>query len=313
MNWTTVRGESPYHGRVTRALLAAALCLAALTAALLAPGAVARPRADQLPRVTLIGDSVADALEYSPDARRLLGVGVDLKLQIAPCRRVDQLSCPYQGVRPPNVIELVSTIGTDLGQTVIVAVGYNDYDTQYAGNIESALLQLRAAGVTRVIWPTLRAAYHSYLTMNDDIRAAAARHPEMTVVDWNVYSRSHPDWFQKDGLHLTDTGAIALSTLLHRALVNLGVAPLPVTIATSVLGELRRGRPYTGRLAVRGGRPPYRWTAPVAFPRGLHLLADGRVVATPLVRTGTYALQVKVADAVGQTASRRVTLRVRSY
>ena len=35
--------------------------------------------------------------------------------------------------------------------------------------------------------------------MNADIVAAAQKHPELEVIDWNVYSRSHPEWFQNDG------------------------------------------------------------------------------------------------------------------
>ena len=59
--------------------------------------------------------------------------------------------------------------------------------------------------------------------MNDAIRAAATRHPEMTIVDWNLYSRSHPEWFQTDGLHLNGAGATAMATLLHQALSDLGI------------------------------------------------------------------------------------------
>ena len=139
-----------------------------------------------VPRVSLIGDSIADAFAHNTDATRLLGRGIDLRLEVAPCRRIAPQSCPADnGIRPPNVIELVQDRGDALGPTVIVAVGYNDFEDEYAGNIEDALAALNKAGVKRVLWLTLRAARHPYLTMNDAIRAAAARHPEMTVVDWN--------------------------------------------------------------------------------------------------------------------------------
>ena len=52
--------------------------------------------------------------------------------------------------------------------------------------------------------------------MNDEIVAAAAQHPEVTVVDWNVYSRSHPEWFQADGLHMLAGGAAAMAGLIHQ-------------------------------------------------------------------------------------------------
>jgi len=61
------------------------------------------------------------------------------------------------------------------------------------------LAALAAASVKRIFWLTLRAARHPYLTMNAAIAEAAARHPQVTVIDWNVYSRSHPSWFQSAG------------------------------------------------------------------------------------------------------------------
>ena len=118
--------------------------------------------------------------------------------------------CPYQDTTAPTVLDLLGTLGPKLaGGTVIVAVGYNDFEQAYAGNIEEALTAMRNLGVKRVVWVTLRAERQSYLAMNDMIRAAAARHPEVTVADWNLYPRSHPDWFQPDGLHLGWQGARA--------------------------------------------------------------------------------------------------------
>jgi hypothetical protein len=296
----------------------AALALALAAVAVLATGAHARPTDGTPPRVTLIGDSIAASIAYVQDARTVLGQGVDLQLQVTPCRRLAQESCPYNGVRPPTVIDLVHSLGDALGSTVIVAVGYNDFEDAYAGNIEDTLDALRAAHVTRVIWPTLRAERHSYLNMNDDIRAAAAMHPEVTVADWNMYSRSHPDWFQPDGLHLTSDGSVALSTLLHDALVDLGI-PLPpsaspparITIVSSALRAGRVGRTYTATLVAQGGTPPYRWRWTLGrLPTGMRLLANGRLAGTPRT-AGSFAPVVRVTDARGISASRRLTLRIR--
>jgi hypothetical protein len=272
--------------------------------------APARPSAAQQPRVTVIGDSVASALQYDSGAVAVLSEGVDLNLQLAPCRRLGGESCPVNGVRPPNAIDLIHSLGSSLGQTVIMAVGYNDYEDEYAGEIEDALAALKAAGVQRVLWATLRATDHSYLTMNDDIRAAAARHPEMTVVDWNLYSRSHPDWFVGDGPHLYGYGAHAMATLFHKALVQVGVAPPPVLIATAKLPDASRGKPYAIRLLARGGEPPYRWAGTAPLPDGL-ILTSGRLVGVVSAAPGLYRLHLRVADAVGQTASRVIPLHVR--
>ena len=291
--------------RVAGAVLAVVAAVSALGAD------AARPSAAQAPRVTVIGDSVASALPYDSGAVAILSQGVDLNLQLAPCRRLGGESCPYQGARPPNAIDLIKSLGASLGQTVIVAVGYNDYEDENAGEIEDALAALEAAGVHHVLWPTLRATDHSYLTMNDDIQAAATRHPEMTVVDWNVYSRSHPDWFVGDTPHLYGYGARAMATLFHKALVDVGVAPPtpPVRIVTAKLPDARRGKPYTVRLLARGGQPPYRWKQTAPLPRGL-ILTSGRLVGVPGAAPGPYKVKLRVSDSVGQTANRLIPLRV---
>src|SRR6185437_10511774 len=131
------------------------------------------------------------AISGDQSAVAILRQGIALDLEVAPCRRVEGIGCPVDGVRPPSVVELVQSMGSTIGPNVVVAVGYNDFEDQYAGNVEDAINALTAAGVKRIFWLTLRAARHPYLSMNDDIAQAAAKHPQVTVVDWNVYSRSH--------------------------------------------------------------------------------------------------------------------------
>ena len=269
------------------------------------------------PRVTIVGDSVAASLDYTDTARAILANGVDLRLEMAPCRRVGQASCSYQGARPLTVIDLVPTLGDALGQTVVVAVGYNDFEAAYPGDIEDALAVLRKAGVTRVLWLTLHEARAAYAAMNDAIHAAAARHPELTVVEWQVYSRSHPDWFQDDGIHLKKDGAEAMATLVHNTLVDLGIAPAAtpagkLSIVASPLPVGVVGRRYSVRLATQGGAPPIRWTrVRGALPRGLLLRADGRIAGVPR-RRGTFSMGVRATDSRQTAATRTIRLRIRN-
>jgi hypothetical protein len=298
-------------------VLAALAVLAASPAASSSPAAGGRQAA--LPHVTLFGDSVAESLaDYDP-ARAILRDGVDLEFEVEPCRRVGQLSCPFNGVRPPNVIDVVNKQGAKLGPTVIVAVGYNDFEDEYAHNIADALEAMKKAGIKRVLWVTLRAARHSYLTMNDAIVAAAATHPSMLVVDWNLYSRSHPEWFQEDGIHLGADGAVAMATLLHATLLDLGIvgAPRggttskPVRVTTARLPAATKGKSYAAKLAAGGGRAPYFWSLPHKLPKALRLRSTGWLSGIPR-RAGTFHIEVRVRDAAGAAASRQLSLRVRS-
>jgi hypothetical protein len=288
-----------------RGAIAAFVVLAALIAAGTSPA-----RSTGAQHVTLIGDSVADAIPGDYSASLIVKQGIDLDLEVAPCRRVNGEGCPIGGVRPPSAVQLIQSLGPKIGPTVVVAVGYNDPEDQYAGNIEAAIDAMTTAGVKRIFWLTLRAARHPYLSMNDDIAQAAAKHPQMTVIDWNVYSRSHPDWFQTDGLHLLGPGAEAMATLIHKSLLTAGVAAKPARITTTALPAAHRGKAYQAKLAAAAGVAPYRWSLLERAPPGIHLEANGAVIGTPRAKPGRYTFNVRVRDAIGSLATRHLTLRI---
>jgi hypothetical protein len=280
-------------------------------AALALSAATAHAGSRDLQHVTLIGDSVADAIGNTNSAIGIVKQGVNIDFEVAPCRRVEGEGCPVNGVRPPSVVQLANSMGSKLGPNVVVSVGYNDFEDQYAQNVEDALAAFKAAGVQHVWWLTLRAAHHGYLSMNDDIEAAAKQHPELTVVDWNVYSRSHPDWFQDDGLHLLQPGADAMATLIHQTLLDDQVALKPSQITTSALPAARRGKPYAATLRATFGLAPYRWSLLERAPQGLHLEADGRIIGKPLAKPGVYVLNVRMRDSADSFDVRRLSLRIK--
>lgn len=276
-----------------------------LSGALAAASLAADPSRSDAPRVTVFGDSAATAMAYDPKARAILGTGIDLRLEVAACRRLGNLSCPYDGVRPPNVIERASALGRDLGRVVVVAVGYNDYENTYEENIEEALRVLSKAGVEHVLWTTLLEERQSWARMNEMITTAAKKHPEVIVLDWNARARGKSDWFQPDGIHLTPVGAQSMATMINEALVTLGVGSRPqasarqLSIAAKVLPNGRVGRSYATRLQARGGSLPYRWTrVNGALAPGLRLTSTGVVTGKPS-RAGRYRFVARVVDRAG--------------
>ena len=46
-----------------------------------------------------------------------------------------------------NVIDRAKALGTELGPVVVVVVGYNDYEANFAENIDDAMAVFRNAGV----------------------------------------------------------------------------------------------------------------------------------------------------------------------
>jgi hypothetical protein len=263
-----------------------------------------------LAHVTFIGDSVATAVAETSTARARIGQGIDLDLEVAPCRRLEEVSCPPN---PPTVLELVKQLGPSLGPVVVVAVGYNDPEDKYAAGLADVLDALEAAKVKHVFWLTLRASRHPYLTMNDEIRAEAAKRPEVSVIDWNLYSRSHPEWFQDDLVHLTVGGANAMAALVNTKLLAAGVAVPPPRVATTTLPAGVGGRPYSARLHAVSGTAPYRWSLLGRLPFGLHLQPSGVLAGTPRRAdvSGVYTFVVRVVDADGQVGARKLLLRLR--
>jgi hypothetical protein len=181
--------------------------------------ASASPAQRARPRVTVIGDSVITAVAYTQQARSLLGRDIDLHWLAVVCRRLVQPSCWYNGTRPPTALDVIGTNGASLGQTVIVESGYNEYVQQYASDIDTVMTALVAAGVEDVLWMTMREERADYATMNAQIRAAATRWPQLTVVDWNAASKNQP-WFWGDGIHVNYPGAMGMARLLRKFVVT---------------------------------------------------------------------------------------------
>jgi hypothetical protein len=302
-------------GRFSQSLAAAWVVLVALTAATTAQAA-------SPPQVTVIGDSIMTAVEWNSKPLAILGQGVDLQMEVGVCRRIEGVSCPFEGGEVPTLVDLVPQLGSSIAKTVIVEVGYNDPADVFAGEVEDAMHVLIHAGVTRVLWVNMREAEGQYPAMNQALVSAAERYPQLTVIDWNAYASDHNDWFQTDGMHLLEGGGEGLATLLHSALTQLVLTPTPplpvfpvpgavvppLVLSAAPLPAARVGRPYAARLVATGGTGPYRWQVTSGpLPRGLHLLADGRLIGTPR-RLGRPALTFRATDALGQAATRQLRL-----
>jgi hypothetical protein len=184
----------------------------AATVVILLGAGVATAAPASKPRVTVIGDSIAESFDYVAPARRYLGRGLDLRSDTAVCRRLVAASCVFQGVQPKTALEVVAARGGSLGPVVVVNVGYNDWAAVY--DVDRLMRALDGAGVRSVIWVTLRATTPNYAQNNARIRKATRRWKRLVVADWNAYSRGKP-WFRSDGLHLTVQGAHGLARLLR--------------------------------------------------------------------------------------------------
>ena len=196
-----------------------AVALLGAVALICAGGSFAAPAPAKM-RVTVIGDSITASLDFVPSARRYLGKGFDLHSDAVVCRRLVAASCAFQGSTPATALQVVGRQARTLGPVVVINVGYNDWAAVY--DVDRIMRALKAAGVHRVVWVTLReaGAYAAvYRQSNARIRSAASRwRKSIAIADWNHYS-SGKQWFGADELHLTSSGALGLARLLRPLVV----------------------------------------------------------------------------------------------
>jgi hypothetical protein len=284
-----------------------------------AQGGAVAPTAS--PRVTMFGDSVADSLSYVPEARALLTEGVDMRWELTPCRKLVPVGCAYMGARPPSVLDVVrSSTLAQLGNIVIVAVGYNDPANNYETDMAQVANALVDKGVGHVIWVTLREQTDDYRRINDVIATQARRWPELRVADWEATSRGK-DWFNPDGLHLNAEGAVGFATLLRPFVLTAcgAVCEKPGSLAPrNVRPPAVRGAPTVGHTVTCR---PGAWTGqgPIVFSyrwlRGTKVLTHA-VGSTRMLgkadRGRTISCRVWAGNAEGATAATSKPVLVRA-
>ena len=182
--------------------------------------------------VTMLGDSVADSLQYMPSAERLLQQGYAVRFDLRVCRRLASAGCPFQGAVPSSALLAIQDDGSSLGDVLVVDVGYNDDPALYRAGMDQVIHESNALGVKRVVWVTLRASWQAFRATNAVIVSEAKKFPQVTVADWNAWSAGKP-WFRSDGLHLTGAGATALARFLRPYLAQAEAEIRAATATTS--------------------------------------------------------------------------------
>jgi hypothetical protein len=165
-------------------------------------------------RVTVIADSVGGALDWDQPAREVLAQRLDLRIEERTCRRIIEPGCSSYGYdAPESALATVERLGPELGPIVVMNVGYNDPSPGYADALDQVMTALVAAGVQHVIWVTLEETQGVWVQINEQIRAAPARWPQLTVADWAPVAAGQ-DWFV-DIAHMNSIGALAYAKFLR--------------------------------------------------------------------------------------------------
>jgi lysophospholipase L1-like esterase len=222
---------------------AAAVVVGAWVAALVAlVPLVAPPAAHAAPlRVSVFGDSV------------LLGASEEISATLA---GNDVSVDAHENL---SLLGALSTLGgarPNIGDVVVLDYGYNDGTDlgAWRSRVDQAMTILQ--GVPRVVWLDQREFAPGRAEMNAELRAAAARYPNLDVVDWNAAVAAHPDYVYSDGIHLTPSGQQGMADLVHArvaAFVTDRVAALTTTTTSTTSTTTTTAPPATTK-PVTGGR-----------------------------------------------------------
>jgi len=119
-----------------------------------------------------------------------------------------------------------------VGDVAVVATGYNYpyWDpARFDRSVDTMVANLLAAGAKRVVWVTLREVkpafvsasawaqiqpyYWYFPTVNEHLRAALARHPQLSLADWAAVA-DEPG-LTYDAIHLNPVGAARMAELIR--------------------------------------------------------------------------------------------------
>jgi hypothetical protein len=163
----------------------------------------------------VIADSVGGILFWDAAARAELGRRLDLRVEQQTCRKLTEPGCAADGVEgPESALAAVQRLGSELGRIVVVDVGYNDVADGYGARLDRVMAALAAAGVQHVVWVTLAEREGVWTQIDEQIRAAPARWPQLVVAEWARVAAGNDAWFVDDA-HMNATGGAAFAEFLR--------------------------------------------------------------------------------------------------
>jgi hypothetical protein len=165
-----------------------------------APTTTAVP-AGPLPRVTGVGDSV------------MLGAASGLYARFPDLMFIDAKVSRQASTAPGIIQALKGTRG--LGDVVLVHLGTNGTFSEDEVRATAA-----AAAPTKVEFLTVHVDRPWEAEVNDTLRRVVPTIPNARLADWHAEAASHPEWFVKDGVHMSTAGIAAYGDFVKAALLK---------------------------------------------------------------------------------------------
>jgi len=141
----------------------------------------------------------------------MLGAKSEIE-RVGPCVRVNA-AVGRQGSDLLKTVQALSS-SSQISQIVVIHIGTNGYI--YESNLRGILGVIPKDG--KVVLINVHANRRWTADNNMLIEKIRVAHPEVALIDWDGESRSHPEYFVKDGVHLTGRGINAYVKLIKDSL-----------------------------------------------------------------------------------------------
>jgi len=151
------------------------------------------------PGPVMIGDSVM--LGAQPG---LVAAIEDVRVDAKVSRQMKQVPDVVEGIRAE----------TALGDIAVVHLGTNGVFSPY--HFDAVMIAL--AEVDHVYFVNAKVPRRWEGSVNESLKAGVELWPNAYLIDWNSAATNHPEYFGKDGVHLTGAGMDAYASLIARAI-----------------------------------------------------------------------------------------------
>jgi len=181
---------------------------------------------EDAPHISLIGDSTLAGVRWWANFGDLRHY--NFVLDAESCRRTVEQSCwSREDFRPDNTVTAMQRLEGQLGEVVVVMSGYNDSGDLFDDAVDAVVAEARRQAIPHVVWLTLRDHDVSYQDpqeranvdgyQDDNLvlyEKADALGGYLQIADWATFAWDRPEWFEYDGVHLTEDGVRGLTAFI---------------------------------------------------------------------------------------------------
>ena len=175
-----------------------------------------------LKEVLFVGDSVMAGIERSDQGMKLLSRNFTFAFAAKGCQRLTLPGCTNSSKK--SSFELLKQNNGLITKVVVVATGYNEFNnsTAFRRDVIRICNEAKRQGI-QVLWLTYREAGNvekKSRAFNIVLHEVAIIQGNLEIIDWNLYSKGHSDWFAEDDVHLSGIGPLKMAKMIAERLAT---------------------------------------------------------------------------------------------